>query len=151
MNTVLPPQVSLLECMSLPILPPPNTPDPHRSLLGFCSRCLIAWSKQALRHPLPGRWRNWTSPSLRGLVEVKSRIEFTGVADESFPSGCSPPRLAATQLPSGTRSQASSRRGLPPRKLLHHHRRTECGDVTPLSFVWMLSVRLFCTNPTRKF
>src|SRR6188768_4251649 len=43
-------------------------------------------------------------------------------------------RLAATQLPPDTRSQASSRRGLAPRKLLHHHRRTDCGGSTPLSF-----------------
>ena len=47
---------------------------------------------------------------------MTGRIEFTGVADGSFASGCSPPRLTATQLPSATRGQTSSRRGLAPRR-----------------------------------
>src|SRR6185436_2001374 len=51
----------------------------------------------------------------RRLAKATGRIEFTCVTDESFASGCSPPRLAATQLPSATRGQTSSRRGLAPR------------------------------------
>src|SRR5476651_703016 len=57
----------------------------------------------------------WASPLASRLAKVTGRIEFTCVADESFASGCSPPRFAATQLPSATRSQTSPRRGLPPR------------------------------------
>src|SRR6185436_17709783 len=51
----------------------------------------------------------------RRLAKATGRIEFTCVTDESFASGCSPPRLATTQLPPATRSQTSSRRGLAPR------------------------------------
>ena len=57
----------------------------------------------------------WASPFTRRLAKATGRIEFTDVTDESFASGCSPPRLAATQLPPATRSQTSSRRGLAPR------------------------------------
>ncbi len=59
----------------------------------------------------------WASPLVRRLAKATGRIEFTCVTDESFAFGCSPPRLTATQLPSATRSQTSSRRGLAPRKL----------------------------------
>src|SRR4051812_38118869 len=57
----------------------------------------------------------WASPFTRRLAKATGRIEFTCVTDESFAWGCSPPRLVATQLPSATRSQTSSRRGLAPR------------------------------------
>jgi len=57
----------------------------------------------------------WASPLTSRLAKATGRIEFTCVTDESFASGCSPPRLATTQLPSATRSQTSSRRGLAPR------------------------------------
>jgi hypothetical protein len=59
----------------------------------------------------------WASPLLRRLAKATGRIEFTFVTDESFASGCSPPHLVVTQLPSATRSQTSSRRGLAPRIL----------------------------------
>ena len=36
------------------------------------------------------------------------------IMDWSFASGCSPPRLSATQFPSATDSQCSVRWGLPP-------------------------------------
>jgi len=47
----------------------------------------------------------WASPFASRLAKVTGRIEFTCVADDSFASGCSPPRLAATQLPSATGGQ----------------------------------------------
>jgi len=48
---------------------------------------------------------------------ASGRIEFIIflIMDWSFASGCSPPRLSTTQLPSATDSQCSVRRGLSPR------------------------------------
>jgi len=40
------------------------------------------------------------SPLVRGLATVTGRIGFTFVWDHSSASGCSPPRLTTTQLPS---------------------------------------------------
>jgi hypothetical protein len=54
----------------------------------------------------------------RRLANASGRIEFIIflIMDWLFASGCSPPRLSATQLPSATDSQCSARRGLPPRR-----------------------------------
>jgi hypothetical protein len=51
------------------------------------------------------------------LANASGRIEFIIflIMDWLFASGCSPPRLSATQLPSATDSQCSVRRGLSPR------------------------------------
>jgi hypothetical protein len=50
------------------------------------------------------------------LANASGRIEFIIflIMDWSFASGCSPPRLSATQFPSATDSQCSVRWGLPP-------------------------------------
>src|SRR5260370_7964036 len=52
----------------------------------------------------------------RVFANASGRIEFIIflIMDWSFASGCSPPRLSATQLPSATDSQCSVRWGLPP-------------------------------------
>src|SRR4029077_11865453 len=54
---------------------------------------------------------------LRRLANASGRIEFIIflIMDWLFASGCFPPRLSTTQLPSATDSQCSVRRGLPPR------------------------------------
>jgi hypothetical protein len=54
-----------------------------------------------------GAARPWASPLTGRLATTVGRIEFTGVTDRSFTSGCSPPRLAATQLPSVTGCQST--------------------------------------------
>ena len=48
----------------------------------------------------------WASPLASRLASTTGRIEFTCVADWSFASRCSPPRLAATQLRSVTGRRA---------------------------------------------
>jgi hypothetical protein len=93
--------------------------------------CFVAPSVHSVsNHPLPSRcvvWRfaitgltvghvcstcrvladhaSWVSPLASRLTTATGRIEFTCVTDWTFASGCSPPRLAATQLPSATRGQ----------------------------------------------
>src|SRR5215470_13765927 len=64
-----------------------------------------------------GRLPFWASPFPRRLANASGRIEFIifFIMDWLFASGCSPPRLSATQLPSATDSQCSVRRGLSPR------------------------------------
>jgi hypothetical protein len=54
---------------------------------------------------------------LRRLANASGRIEFIIflIMDWLFASGCSPPHLSMTQLPSATDSQCSVRRGLSPR------------------------------------
>jgi hypothetical protein len=56
----------------------------------------------------------WASPFPRQLAAVAGRIEFTCVTDWPFTSGCSPPGLTATQLPSVTGRRTHARRGLAP-------------------------------------
>jgi hypothetical protein len=65
---------------------------------------------------LSGRLPFWASPLLSRLANASGRIEFIIllIMDWSFASGCSPPRLSATQFPSATDSQCSVRWGLPP-------------------------------------
>src|SRR6476659_1405377 len=71
---------------------------------------------RSYRSSLSGRFPFWASPSLSRLANASGRIEFIIflIMDWSFASGCSPPRLSATQLPSATDSQCSVRWGLPP-------------------------------------
>jgi len=81
-----------------------------------CAHCLTAmqFAEVALpsagRHPVPG----FTFTSR--LANASGRIEFNMVLfmDWQFASGCSPPRLSTTQLPSASDSQCSVRRGLSP-------------------------------------
>jgi hypothetical protein len=69
------------------------------------------------RSPFPGSFPFWASPFPSRLANASGRIEFIIflIMDWLFASGCSPPRLSATQLPSATDSQCSVRRGLSPR------------------------------------
>jgi hypothetical protein len=69
------------------------------------------------RSPFPGSFPLWASPFPSRLANASGRIEFIIflITDWLFASGCSPPRLSTTQLPSATDSQCSVRRGLPPR------------------------------------
>jgi len=71
---------------------------------------------RSYRSSLSGRLPFWASPSLSRLANASGRIEFIIllIMDWSFASGCSPPRLSATQFPSATDSQCSVRWGLPP-------------------------------------
>ena len=71
---------------------------------------------RSCRSPFPGRLPFWASPSPSRLANASGRIEFIIflIMDWSFASGCSPPRLSATQFPSATDSQCSVRWGLPP-------------------------------------
>src|SRR6202011_1217890 len=56
--------------------------------------------------PPPARdgFRSWLRHRTGGLANASGRIEFNIVLfmDWSFASGCSPPRLSTTQLPSAT-------------------------------------------------
>jgi hypothetical protein len=69
------------------------------------------------RSPFPGSFPFWASPFPSRLANASGRIEFIIflIMDWLFASGCFPPRLSTTQLPSTTDSQCSVRRGLPPR------------------------------------
>ena len=83
-----------------------------------------------------GRLPFWASPFPRRLANASGRIEFIIflIMDWLFASGCSPPRLSATQLPSATDSQCSVRRGLSPRcwcALSGAHRGRDKGKLRP--------------------
>jgi hypothetical protein len=54
--------------------------------------------------PSSGRFSFLASPLRSRLAKAAGRIEFSMVLfmDWSFASGCSPPRLSTTQLPSAT-------------------------------------------------
>src|SRR5271156_5851835 len=75
-------------------------------MLAFSHRAYRASTAFAARPRYRGtRCVNWASPLSSRLAKTTGRIEFTCVTDETFTSGCSPPRLAATQLPSVTKGQ----------------------------------------------
>src|SRR6202045_2732912 len=73
-------------------------------------------SSRSFLLPFPGRLPFWASPFASRLANASGRIEFIIflIMHWSFASGCSPPRLSATQFPSATDSQCSVRWGLPP-------------------------------------
>jgi hypothetical protein len=92
----------------------------HHPLHAFrCPRSLSRRGSVSLccRSPFPGSFPFWASPFPRRLANASGRIVFNMVLfmDWQFVSGCSPPRLSTTQLPSTTDSQCSVRRGLSPR------------------------------------
>ena len=68
----------------------------------------------------------------RTLPDRLGRIEFTLVTDCSFVSGCSPPFLLKTQLPSTTRLYRMPRSGLSPDNSIAFTG-ARAGDVSPLS------------------
>ena len=68
----------------------PLQPHPHRPISSIGSPWTVTDSPLARQvSPLPSR-----------LTRCTCRIEFTFVWDQPSVSGCSPPRIAATQLPS---------------------------------------------------
>jgi hypothetical protein len=86
----------------------------HSCLCAHCSRRTSGRGVAII--PFPGRLPFWASPFPSRLANASGRIEFIIflIMDWSFASGCSPPRLSATQFPSATDSQCSVRWGLPP-------------------------------------
>ena len=100
--------------LQLPTILPPPTP-----CIPFPTLTVSPWvDVTLLPFSLPGQLSVfWASPFPSRLTNASGRIEFIIflIMDWLFASGCSPPRLSATQLPSATDSQCSVRRGLPPR------------------------------------
>src|SRR5215470_8708575 len=76
-----------------------------------------------------GRLPFWASPFPRRLANASGRIEFIIflIMDWLFASGCSPPRLSTTQLPSATDSQCFCPTGTFTPLLVRTFRRTETG------------------------
>ena len=105
-------EVSLLISIELPNIPSPTTLLPFRS-----PRFDTLPSSVTVRAASPTAARRRTDLSVivgpmreirgsriaRTLPDRLGRIEFTFVTDCSFTSGCSPPFLLKTQLPSATR------------------------------------------------
>ena len=83
----LPGQLSTVRHDTFPAFPP--QPSPATPALAFDEGCRPDGS------PLPRQ----ASPFARRLAVAGNRIGFTCVRDRGSASGCSPPRLAATQLP----------------------------------------------------
>src|SRR5271165_5251413 len=109
------------------ILSPPTPCTPVlRSLCSPQSR------SRSCRCPFPGRLPFWASPFPSRLANASGRIEFIIflIIDWLFASGCSPPRLSATQLPSATDSQCFCPTGTSTPLLVRTLRRTKgakCG------------------------
>src|SRR5271165_5876091 len=103
------------------ILSPPTPCTPVlRSLCSPQSR------SRSCRCPFPGRLPFWASPFPSRLANASGRIEFIIflIIDWLFASGCSPPRLSATQLPSATDSQCFCPTGTSTPLLVRTLRRT---------------------------
>src|SRR5580693_8476357 len=77
---------------------------PQARAFGFCVPGVTAWNwgTTPLHSDRSVSGVIWTSPVGGRLVEMRGRIEFTCVADESLPSGCSPPRLMADAVTFGS-------------------------------------------------
>jgi hypothetical protein len=78
--------------------------QPPHAFLSFCSLCSPEDRSRIVRSPFSGRIPFLASPLRSRLANASGRIEFIIVLfmDWSFASGCSPPRLSTTQLPSAT-------------------------------------------------
>ena len=74
----------------------------HSFPAAHCARQRVR--SRIFRAPFSGRIPFLASPFRSGLANASGRIEFNIVLfmDWSFASGCSPPRLSTTQLPSAT-------------------------------------------------
>jgi hypothetical protein len=74
----------------------------HSYLTAHCA--LARDRSRIVRSPFTGRFPFSASPLRSRLANASGRIEFIIVLfmDWSFASGCSPPRLSTTQLPSAT-------------------------------------------------
>src|SRR5260370_1638620 len=86
--------------LQLPTILSPTTPCIPILLLTVLSRD----RSRNFRSPFTGRFPFLASPHRSRLANASGRIEFIIVLfmDWSFASGCSPPRLSTTQLPSAT-------------------------------------------------
>jgi len=78
--------------------------QPPYAFLSFCSLLLPGIGRGIVAPPLRDGFRSWLRHRVGGLANASGRIEFNIVLfmDWSFASGCSPPRLSTTQLPSAT-------------------------------------------------
>jgi len=78
--------------------------QPPHAFLSCCSLCSPEIGREIFRSPFTGRFPFLASPLRSRLANASGRIEFIVVLfmDWSFASGCSPPRLSTTQLPSAT-------------------------------------------------
>jgi hypothetical protein len=78
--------------------------QPPHAFLSFCSLCSPEDRSRIFRSPFSGRIPFLASSLKSRLANASGRIEFIIVlfVDWSFASGCSPPRLSTTQLPSAT-------------------------------------------------
>src|SRR5258708_36869531 len=78
--------------------------QPPDALLSFCSLLLPGIGRGIVAPPLRDAFRSWLRHRKGGLANASGRIEFNIVVfmDWSFASGCSPPRISTTQLPSAT-------------------------------------------------
>ena len=78
--------------------------QPPDALLSFCSLLSPGIGRGIVAPPLRDAFRSWLRHRKGGLANASGRIEFNIVLfmDWSFASGCSPPRLSTTQLPSAT-------------------------------------------------
>src|SRR5271154_7612146 len=78
--------------------------QPPDTFLSFCSLCSPGIGRGIVAPPLRDGFRSWLRHRTGGLANASGRIEFNIVLfmDWSFASGCSPPRLSTTQLPSAT-------------------------------------------------
>ena len=78
--------------------------QPPYAFLSFCSLLLPGIGRGIVAPPLRDGFRSWLRHRKGGLANASGRIEFNIVVfmDWSFASGCSPPRLSTTQLPSAT-------------------------------------------------
>jgi hypothetical protein len=78
--------------------------QPPHAFLSFCSLCSPEDRSRIFRSPFAGRIPFLASSLESRLANASGRIEFIIVLfmDWSFASGCSPPRLSTTQLPSAT-------------------------------------------------
>ncbi len=94
------------------ILSPPTSCIPALALTVSCRR---SGCRSRLAPSRVG-FRFWASPFPSRLANASGRIVFSMVLfmDWLFASGCSPPHLSTTQLPSTTDSQCSVRWGLSP-------------------------------------
>ena len=106
MNALPAPEPSLrllgrsLHLSHVPFRSFPLQPHPSRPVSSVDSASAVTGSPLARQaSPLPSR-----------LARLDCRIEFTFVRDQPSVSGCSPPRLAATQLPSTAPHSLSARR-----------------------------------------
>jgi len=78
--------------------------QPPYALLSFCSLYSPGIGRGIVAPPLWDGFRSRLRHRKGGLANASGRIEFNIVLfmDWSFASGCSPPRLSTTQLPSAT-------------------------------------------------